>query len=154
MTDPSQNPSGDHHQPQPVNYGTANYGTTPITPVDGQQPVAAPYAGQGQYGDRGQYAPAPPGSYGAARTNVLAIVAFALSFVVPLAAIVTGHIALGQIKRTGEQGHGFALAGTIIGYALTGLALIMVIAYVAFFIVLIAVAATNGQYSTGHFATY
>ncbi|GAA0992278.1 DUF4190 domain-containing protein [Subtercola frigoramans] len=148
MTDPSQNPPGDHHQPQPVNYGT-----TPIASVEGQ-PGTAPYAGQSQYGEQGQYAAAPPAAYGAARTNVLAIVAFALSFVVPLAAIVTGHIALGQIKRTGEQGHGFALAGTIIGYALTGLALIMVIAYVAFFIVLIAVAATNGQYSTGRYATY
>ena len=149
MTDLSQNLPGDHHPPQPVNYGT-----TPIAPVDGAQFVAAPVGSQGQYDDRGQYAAVPPAAYGAARTNVLAIVAFALSFVVPLAAIVTGHIALGQIKRTGEQGRGFALAGTIIGYALTGVALIMVIAYVAFFIVLIAVAATNGQFSTGHVVTY
>ena len=33
-----------------------------------------------------------------------------------LAAIITGHIALSQIKKTGEQGRGLAIAGLIIGY--------------------------------------
>jgi peptidyl-prolyl cis-trans isomerase B (cyclophilin B) len=32
-------------------------------------------------------------------------------------AVATGHIALHQIKRTGEKGRGLALAGVIIGYA-------------------------------------
>jgi len=36
-------------------------------------------------------------------------------------AVVTGHIARRQIRRTGEQGAGFALAGLILGYI--GLAL-------------------------------
>ncbi len=60
------------------------------------------------------YAPEPT-------TNVLAIVALATSFVAGLVGIICGHIALGQIKRTGEKGRGLALAGTIIGYAQFGL---------------------------------
>ncbi len=54
-------------------------------------------------------------------TNTLAIVALILGFVVPLGGIICGHLALGQIKRTGESGHGLAMAGTVIGYVLTGL---------------------------------
>jgi hypothetical protein len=37
-------------------------------------------------------------------------------FVGAVAAIVTGHIARHQIRRTGEQGAGMALAGLILGY--------------------------------------
>jgi Domain of unknown function (DUF4190) len=50
------------------------------------------------------------------KTNTLAIVSLVLAFVVSLGAVITGHIALGQIKRTGEGGHGLALAGVILGY--------------------------------------
>lgn len=32
-------------------------------------------------------------------------------------AVITGHIALHQIKRTGEKGRGLAIAGVVIGYA-------------------------------------
>ncbi|MEV1130390.1 DUF4190 domain-containing protein [Agromyces sp. NPDC049794] len=43
---------------------------------------------------------APP----AARTNVLAIVAIITGFMAPIAGIITGHMALRQIARTGEEG--------------------------------------------------
>jgi hypothetical protein len=49
-------------------------------------------------------------------TNVLAIISLISAFVFSAAAIVTGHIALSQIKRTGETGRGLAFAGLIIGY--------------------------------------
>jgi hypothetical protein len=62
------------------------------------------------------------------RTNVLAIVAFIAAFVVPVAAIVLGHLAFSQIRRTGEEGAGLAKAGLILGYIFTA-------AMVAFFIV-------------------
>ena len=39
------------------------------------------------------------------------------AFFVSLAAIITGHIALGQIKRSEESGRGLAVAGLILGYA-------------------------------------
>jgi hypothetical protein len=71
----------------------------------------------------------PPPSYSASptgvpKTNTLAIVALILGILVPIGGIITGHIALGQIKRTGEAGRPLALAGTIIGYVLTALSII------------------------------
>ncbi len=63
------------------------------------------------------FQPYPPHPYPPQpRLNVFALVAFISSFVVSLAGIICGHIALSQIKRTGETGGGFALAGLIIGY--------------------------------------
>jgi hypothetical protein len=45
----------------------------------------------------------------------------------PIAAVVTGHISLGQIKRTGEKGRGMALAGTIVGWVGIGAIVLFVI---------------------------
>jgi ABC-type spermidine/putrescine transport system permease subunit II len=77
------------------------------------------------------------------RWNVLAIVSLILAFVVSLGGIICGHIALAQIKKTGEKGRGLALAGTILGYVFTVLWIIGIIAYVAFFAYLI-----NSGYTT------
>ena len=55
-------------------------------------------------------------------TNALAIAALVcgvVQFVTGLTfipAIILGHMARGQIRRTGEQGGGLALAGLILGY--------------------------------------
>lgn len=49
-------------------------------------------------------------------TNVFAILALVLGILTGFFGIILGHIALGQIKRTGQPGHGMALAGLIIGY--------------------------------------
>jgi len=61
--------------------------------------------------------------------NVLAIVSFVSAFVVSLAAVICGHIALSQIKRTGEKGRGFAIAGLVLGYAgiLAGIITVIVV---------------------------
>ena len=48
------------------------------------------------------------------RYNVLAIIGFVLAFVVNIAGLVVSIIALNQIKKSGERGHGLALAGVII----------------------------------------
>lgn len=50
--------------------------------------------------------------------NSLAVVSFAtaLTSIGAVAAIITGHIALTQLKTSGQSGRGLALAGTIIGY--------------------------------------
>jgi ABC-type Na+ efflux pump permease subunit len=48
------------------------------------------------------------------RYNVLSIVGFILAFVISIAGLVVSIIALSQIKKTGEKGHGLALAGVII----------------------------------------
>jgi Domain of unknown function (DUF4190) len=46
-----------------------------------------------------------------------------------LVAIILGHLALSQIARTGERGHGMALAGTILGYlsSVTSIVIVIVI---------------------------
>ncbi len=75
----------------------------------------------------------PPGAYPPQRrTNSLAIVSFVFSlaqfvvcfFIGGIVAIVTGHIARGQIKRNNEGGSGFATAGLVIGYIGVGLGLL------------------------------
>jgi hypothetical protein len=55
-------------------------------------------------------------------TNPLAIVSLVLSliglgtFVTAIGGVITGHVALGQIKKTGQGGRSLALAGVVIGY--------------------------------------
>jgi hypothetical protein len=86
----------------------------------------------------------PGGAYPvAAPTNTLAIISLVAgiaSFVfVPviggIVAVVTGHIARGQIKRTGESGDGLALAGLIVGYIHLALTLIVIVIIVVAVIV-------------------
>jgi hypothetical protein len=84
-----------------------------------------------------------PGYTPAPRTNVLAIVAIILGFLVPIGGIVTGHIALSQIKKTGEAGHGLALAGTIVGYVLSVGWIVFWIVYIV--IIAVTIGSTNGR---------
>ncbi|WP_166868849.1 MULTISPECIES: DUF4190 domain-containing protein [unclassified Salinibacterium] len=98
-------PAPPHYQPYPT-----------VAPAG-----AVPYTVQGQ-----AYA------YAAPRTNTLALVSMILSlasivFLLPaLAGVVCGHIALSQIKRTGEAGRGMALTGIIVGYIITGFVILMI----------------------------
>jgi len=61
--------------------------------------------------------------------NVLAVVAFVLSLLVlSIPAVICGHLALSQIKRTHDRGWGFAATSLWIGYyviAVAGLALVI-----------------------------
>lgn len=81
----------------------------------------------------------PPARYAAPadRTNSLAVASLVCGvaqFLVPLPAsilaIVFGHIARGQIRRTGEKGDGLALAGLALGWAEVVLAIIVVVVFV------------------------
>ncbi len=93
------------------------------------------------------YSAAPAAPYAAAAapaTNVLAIIALIGAFVFPLAGIICGHIAMNQIKRTGEGGKQLALWGTILGYVFTGIAVLFIIIYVIFFVVIFGTAASVG----------
>jgi hypothetical protein len=73
------------------------------------------------------YQPVVPASE---RWNILAIVGFILAFVFNIVGVILSFIALSQIKRTGEKGHGLALAGVIIGLASIVLGIIFTIIYV------------------------
>lgn len=64
--------------------------------------------------------------YDFTKLNTLSVVslASALTGFGVVAAIITGHISLAQIKRTGQNGRALALSGVILGYAAIGLWLI------------------------------
>jgi Domain of unknown function (DUF1707)/Domain of unknown function (DUF4190) len=73
-----------------------------------------------------------------AKTNGLAIASlacglaqFAFGPLATIPAIVCGHMARSQIKRTGEQGAGLALAGLILGWATVILGIILIVAGLA-----------------------
>jgi hypothetical protein len=101
----------------------------------------SPPPGQPYYPPQGQpYLPyqGPYQSYPIARpTNGLAVAALvcgAAQFVVWITfvpAIICGHLARRQIRRTGEQGGGLALAGLILGYVGGALLIGLVLALVA-----------------------
>jgi hypothetical protein len=63
-----------------------------------------------------------------AKTNVLAIVSLVTSIIgFGLVGVITGHIGLNQIKKTGEEGRGLAIAGLVIGYITIAAALLILL---------------------------
>ena len=95
----------------------------PLPPQQPQQP---------QYG--AYQPPAQPGY------NTMSIVAFILAFFVSLVGIILGFIALSQIKRTGEQGRGLALAAVIIGFVEVAIGILVFV----FILIGLGIAASHG----------
>lgn len=138
------------YNPPPSGQQPPAYGQNPGYPPNagyGQAPGYPPAQGYGQqqaYGQQQGYAqpygvvpgygyPAPP------KTNTLAVVSLISSIagiviiygIGSIAGVITGHLALSQIKRTNEGGRGLAIAGLIVGYvgvAFTVLVLIILFA--------------------------
>ena len=139
------NPGSGGGSPGSTAAGQQGYGMHPAygpPPGYGQQPYAGqPPYGQPAYGQSayGQPAYPPPGygfppGYGYPRpTNTLAILALVMAFVVSPVGLVLGIVARRQIRQTGEQGDGLALAGIIVGGIGTALA---VLVFVFFFLAL------------------
>jgi hypothetical protein len=99
---------------------------------------------QGQYAP-GQYAPNQAMPYGGQRTNPMAIAAIVcggaqlfFGLLTGIPAIILGHLARRQIRQTGENGAGLALAGLILGYVGVAICALLIV-----FIVVIAVAASH-----------
>jgi Domain of unknown function (DUF4190)/Domain of unknown function (DUF1707) len=93
--------------------------------------------GPGGPGAPGLPVPYPPGYYPpvlAARTNGFAIGALVCG-IVPffggIPAVILGHVARGQIKRTGERGDGVAIAGLILGYLWVSLWVLIILIGIA-----------------------
>jgi Domain of unknown function (DUF4190) len=107
-------------------------GIVAYSPPPGQQdgPPQQPY--QGPYPGYGPYPMARP-------TNGLAIAALVCGIaqffvgVTFLPAIICGYIARRQIRQTGEQGDGMALAGIILGY-IGAVLLVLVVLGLALFV--------------------
>jgi uncharacterized protein YacL len=121
--------------------------TDPNDPNRPDVPPAPPAPPAPAYGSAPAYDAGTP-SYAAApasqKTNVLAIVSLVSAFFISIVGIITGHIALSQIKKTGEQGRGLAIAGLIIGYI--GLVVGIILAIVWFAI--IGAAISSGEVTT------
>jgi Domain of unknown function (DUF4190) len=118
----------------PGPYGQPGY----AQPGPAQPAYAQPGYGQHGYAPPPGYAPPgyPPPGYGppgyppvyVRPTNTMAILALVMAFVFAPAGLILGIVARKQIRETGEDGDGLALAGIIVGGIVT--------AIFAFFIVL------------------
>jgi hypothetical protein len=110
----------------PPGYGPAGYGQ----PGSPQAWTGTPGYGAG-YGY--PYGPPPR------RTNTMAVLALVFAFVFSPLGLIFGIIARRQIRQSGEEGDGLALAGAIIGGVFTAL----YVAGILFFIVALAVVGTK-----------
>jgi hypothetical protein len=116
--------------PGPPGYGPSpgypppGYGPPPGYPPAGYAPPGYPPAGYAPPG----YPPAFPPP-----TNTMAILSLVFAFVFAPAGIVLGVIARKQIRETGEEGDGLALAGIIVGSIASAIwALLVLIWIIAF----------------------
>lgn len=110
--------------PSPSSSGTSpsRYGTPPPAPAPGAPGHGAPVPGYGSAG----YAPYPA----ARRTNPLAVAAFVTGLLgFALIPVVLGHMALGQVRRTGEGGGWMAVVGLVLGYATCALYLLLFVLF-------------------------
>ncbi|HEX6487450.1 MAG TPA: DUF4190 domain-containing protein [Candidatus Dormibacteraeota bacterium] len=108
--------------------------TGPATPLPVPPPVAATAGG----------------AVTGPKTNDMAIVSLVAGiagyliphpFIAGIVAVVTGHTARSQIKRTGEGGAGLALAGLILGYVHLALSILLTILVVLFLVGLVVLTA-------------
>jgi hypothetical protein len=119
-------------------------------PLPPPPPPAAPYDPYATVGPPAYGAPTPqpygPPQKPMGKTNGMAIASLACSLggifgglitcglLAPaiIVGIVLGHVALSQIKRTGQEGRGLALGGIISGYAVIGLSVLAIVLGVIF----------------------
>jgi len=98
--------------------GAATYGDLDKLTADLPVPYASPQLPAGP----------PPTNSLAIASLICGVGQLVAAFPAEIAAIVLGHMARRQIKRTGEQGNGMALAGLILGYVGTiGLVLLVLV---------------------------
>ena len=168
MTYPPPGGSPDPYQPsQP--YGQPTSGAPdpyqpyappppPGEPYKSADPYAAQASGQ-PYGQHGYSAPgygAPgyggvpyPGYPASTRTNGLAIASLVCSLagvftcVTAPVGVVLDHVAKRQIAQTGEGGEGMATAGLVVGYIITVLGVLGLIAWIG----IVILAASQGSTS-------
>jgi len=108
----------------------------------GQPGYAQPEHAQPGYGQPG-YAPPgyPPPGYGppgyppvyVRPTNTMAILALVMAFVFAPAGLILGIVARKQIRETGEDGDGLALAGIIVGGIVTAIFVFFIVLWIIAF---------------------
>lgn len=63
------------------------------------------------------------------RVNPIAIIALILACIGGIPALVFGHIALRQIKQTGERGRPIALVATVLGYVWLAVGIVLLLRF-------------------------
>jgi len=122
----------------PPGYGQPAYGHPGFPPAGyGSQG----YAPQG-HGPQGYGPPGYPPPYGRS-TNIMAVLALVMAFTFAPAGLVLGIVARRQIRRTGEEGNGLALAGIIVGGIMTAIFVLFIVLWI------VAFAAFSGSGSFG-----
>lgn len=140
LTAPGQPP--EHGYAPASGYEAQTGYPSPVSP-DEQAPFLG-YGGPAEGGYPGQPCYPPPGGYpgyGPPPTNAMSVAALVagivgwtvLPLVASIVAVVLGHMARAQIRRTGEQGGGLALAGLILGYTGTVVMGVIAVAVVLLF---------------------
>ncbi len=94
--------------------------------------IPPPPGGPGYPGYRGY-----PGHPQPTSTNSLAVASLVCAFLFAPLGILFGHLSLSQIRRSGEQGHGLAIAGLVLSYAITVLTALVVVTAVVFATVIV-----------------
>lgn len=127
------------YDPNANSYGQQGYG---------QQPYPGSSYDQGQYGAYQQpgypqqpqgYPPGYPQQPVSRGTNTMAILALVFGILIAPLGLVFGFVARSQIKKTGEDGDGLALAGIIIG----GIFTLLFIAYIVFIVIFFSAIASS-----------
>ncbi|GLZ09001.1 hypothetical protein Acsp03_64670 [Actinomadura sp. NBRC 104412] len=89
------------------------------------------------------YGAAPPPNNGLATASmVLGIIGIVFCGFTSILAIIFGHVAQSQIKRTGEGGAGMATAGLVMGYIVTAIWIVIWIFYLGLWAALVGSSAT------------
>ena len=150
----SDNPPNGSPSDAPAGYPGAPTPPPPTTNVPYSQPSEPTYPQQQPQQQPPYGYPAPP-SYNyapAVKTNALALTSLISSiaafvivpFIGSVVGVITGHIALRQLKTSGENGRGMALAGTIVGWVGVALSIVGIALAVIWFTFLINTAANSG----------
>jgi hypothetical protein len=122
---PPATPPMGHGQPAPQPYGQPGF----VPPGYAPPGYAPPGYGQPGY---------PPPGYGyppvyVRPTNTMAILALVMAFVFAPAGLILGIVARKQIRQTGEDGDGLALAGIIVGGIVTAIFAFFIVFWIAAF---------------------
>lgn len=127
------------HTSGPHAHNRTEAGQNPYGPPPYGQPQGHPYPTTGHQGGYPQQVPGQPGfGYPMRRpTNAMAIVALVLGLTVPPGGLICGIIARKQIKETGEEGDGLALAGLIIGAVVTGIFATIILGQVVYLLLVL-----------------
>ncbi|RLP77260.1 DUF4190 domain-containing protein [Mycetocola tolaasinivorans] len=150
MSDNNVTPPVSPQQPEQPGFAAQPGYSAQQSAYPAQQPAYPAHPGSApqpqQYAAQQPGYPAPQQGYGqpvAPRTNMMAILALVFGILMAPVGVILGHIALKQLKTSGEGGAGFAKAGLIIGYVMIGLWLLSMVMIV----ILGIIAGASSSYS-------